>query len=263
MNGSLEPSATGRTEVDFRLYCRVLWRFKLLVLARPAARVALARSRSSASAPTGSRTASRSLVEHDPPRRDAERLPLGAPLRARAHDRTDEPGRTQPASRSPTRTASTASPSCTRSSRRATRCAADAARRPDPRADHRDTAWSAARTATLLPLIDLTAISTSPRGARSTLATRSANALDDVHPRAAAREQRSRQRPRRRRAGRAARGATVYQPRSKTMPIVVFLAVMFATVGLAFLLENLRPASATETPTTHADFGRDAARRTA
>lgn len=31
------------------------------------------------------------------------------------------------------------------------------------------------------------------------------------------------------------------QPRSKTMPIVVFLAVMFATLSLAFLLENLRP----------------------
>jgi hypothetical protein len=25
------------------------------------------------------------------------------------------------------------------------------------------------------------------------------------------------------------------------MPVVIFLAVMFATVGLAFLLENLRP----------------------
>jgi hypothetical protein len=32
----------------------------------------------------------------------------------------------------------------------------------------------------------------------------------------------------------------VFQPRSKTMPIVVFLAVMFATCGLVFLLENLR-----------------------
>lgn len=33
----------------------------------------------------------------------------------------------------------------------------------------------------------------------------------------------------------------VFQPRSKTLPIVVFLAVMFATVGIAFLLENVRP----------------------
>lgn len=37
------------------------------------------------------------------------------------------------------------------------------------------------------------------------------------------------------------RGAKIFQGRSKTMPIVIFLAVMFATVGLAFLLENLRP----------------------
>ncbi len=37
------------------------------------------------------------------------------------------------------------------------------------------------------------------------------------------------------------RGAEIFRPRSKTMPIVIFLAVMFATVGLAFLLENLRP----------------------
>ena len=32
MNGSLEPSAAGTTDVDFRLYARVLWRFKLLVV---------------------------------------------------------------------------------------------------------------------------------------------------------------------------------------------------------------------------------------
>ena len=38
--------------------------------------------------------------------------------------------------------------------------------------------------------------------------------------------------------------AKVYSPRSKTMPIVVFLAVMLATIGLAFLLENLRPTNA-------------------
>ena len=30
-------------------------------------------------------------------------------------------------------------------------------------------------------------------------------------------------------------------PRSKTMPIVIFLAVMFATMSLVFVLENLRP----------------------
>jgi hypothetical protein len=36
-------------------------------------------------------------------------------------------------------------------------------------------------------------------------------------------------------------GANVFRPRSKTLPIVVFLAVMFATVSLAFILENMRP----------------------
>ena len=33
-------------------------------------------------------------------------------------------------------------------------------------------------------------------------------------------------------------------PRSKTMPIVIFLAVMFATMSLVFVLENLRPRPA-------------------
>ena len=33
----------------------------------------------------------------------------------------------------------------------------------------------------------------------------------------------------------------VIKPRSKTLPIIVFLAVLTATVGLAFVLENLRP----------------------
>ena len=38
------------------------------------------------------------------------------------------------------------------------------------------------------------------------------------------------------------RRAEIFRPRSKTMPIVIFLAVMFATVGLAFLLENVAAA---------------------
>jgi hypothetical protein len=37
------------------------------------------------------------------------------------------------------------------------------------------------------------------------------------------------------------RGARLFQPRSKTMPIVVFLVVMFAIVGLAFVLESITP----------------------
>jgi hypothetical protein len=31
-------------------------------------------------------------------------------------------------------------------------------------------------------------------------------------------------------------------PRKKTLPIVVFMAMLFATIGLAFILENARPA---------------------
>jgi hypothetical protein len=33
----------------------------------------------------------------------------------------------------------------------------------------------------------------------------------------------------------------VIEPRSKTLPIIVFLSVLIAVVGLAFVLENLRP----------------------
>jgi hypothetical protein len=35
--------------------------------------------------------------------------------------------------------------------------------------------------------------------------------------------------------------AVVSRPRSKTMPILIFLAVMFAFVGLAFIFDNVRP----------------------
>ena len=35
--------------------------------------------------------------------------------------------------------------------------------------------------------------------------------------------------------------ATIVKPRPKSIPIVVFLVVMAGTIGLAFLLENLRP----------------------
>ena len=36
------------------------------------------------------------------------------------------------------------------------------------------------------------------------------------------------------------RGAVVIEPRKKTLPIVVFLTVLTGTVGLVFVLENLR-----------------------
>ena len=92
----------------------------------------------------------------------------------------------------------------------------------------------------MLPLIDLTAIATSPRSAIE-LSLRSASALG-TYVRA---QQGANEVPP---ADRVVieqvmqpNGALIYQPRSKTMPIVVLLAVMLATTGLAFLLENLRP----------------------
>lgn len=92
----------------------------------------------------------------------------------------------------------------------------------------------------MLPLVDLTAIATSP-GRAIKLARRSAAALTTF----ITTQQRQSGVPDSDRVITQyvidPRKAVVYQPRSKTMPIVVFLAVMFATTGLAFLLENLRP----------------------
>jgi hypothetical protein len=44
------------------------------------------------------------------------------------------------------------------------------------------------------------------------------------------------------RAGEDPNTVQLIGPRSKTLPIVVFLAIVFAAMGLAFLLENLRPS---------------------
>ena len=92
----------------------------------------------------------------------------------------------------------------------------------------------------MLPLIDLTAISDSPRGAM-TLASRTARALEShVREQQAANEVPPADRVVIEEVERP-RQVLVYQPRSKTMPIVVFLAVMLAVSGIAFLLENVRP----------------------
>ena len=92
----------------------------------------------------------------------------------------------------------------------------------------------------MLPLIDLTAISDTPRGAMA-LASRTAQALEThVREQQAANEVPPADRVVIEEVMRP-KGALVYQPRSKTMPIVVFLAVMLATSGIAFLLENVRP----------------------
>lgn len=93
---------------------------------------------------------------------------------------------------------------------------------------------------TQLPMIDLTAIATTPRGAVQ-LAQRSANALtryvqDKQRASHVPVDDRAMIQP-------VTRPGKVllFQPRSKTMAIVVFIAVMFVAIGLVFVLENLRP----------------------
>jgi hypothetical protein len=92
----------------------------------------------------------------------------------------------------------------------------------------------------VLPFIDLTAVADTPRGAIA-LARRSADALESY----IRDQQKANNVPDTDRVViqdvLEPKKVTVFQPRSKTMSIVIFLAVMFATVGLAFLLENLRP----------------------
>jgi hypothetical protein len=92
----------------------------------------------------------------------------------------------------------------------------------------------------LLPLIDIVAISDSP-GAAARLARQNAAALSTF----ISEQQRLNDVPA---ADRVVvqtivdpRRVALFQPRSKTMAMVVFLAVMFATIGLAFILENTRP----------------------
>jgi hypothetical protein len=91
-----------------------------------------------------------------------------------------------------------------------------------------------------VPLIDITAIAPAPLEAMK-LATRGATAFRTY----ITDQQKANKVPDRDRVVielvTRPRQAEIYQPRSKTMPLVIFLAVMFATVGLAFLLENLRP----------------------
>lgn len=120
----------------------------------------------------------------------------------------------------------------------------------------------AAESGTMLPLIQLIGVSTSPQGAIS-LARRSSTALSTYLQQ----QQLANGVPR---ADRVvleqvlhARKAELYQPRSKTMPIVIFFAVVFATVGLAFLLENLRPRHRDPGAETSTDLPGSAQRRTA
>lgn len=114
----------------------------------------------------------------------------------------------------------------------------------------------------MLPFVDVVAIATSPRGAVE-LAQRNATALISYLERQqvvndvptgdrVVVEQLVRPRP-----------PQIFRPRSKTMPIVVFLATMLATIGLAFLLENLRPRVRQLGEPADTGFGGQAQRRTA
>jgi hypothetical protein len=91
-----------------------------------------------------------------------------------------------------------------------------------------------------LPLIDVVAIAVSPKRA-TRLAERAARAFEtyltdqqrlNKVPKADRVVVQQVERPRK---------IEVVRPRSKTLPIVIFFAVSFATIGLAFLLENMRP----------------------
>jgi capsular polysaccharide biosynthesis protein len=91
-----------------------------------------------------------------------------------------------------------------------------------------------------LPLIQITALSSSSTGA-ITLARRTTNVFlafmaqqqQAAHLRANQRVVLTVVNP--------PQGASVVTPRKKTLPIVIFVMVMTATLGLAFVLENLRP----------------------
>jgi hypothetical protein len=98
------------------------------------------------------------------------------------------------------------------------------------------------RTSTALPTISVTAVSTNPRNA-ALLANDAVAAL-----RVFVRRQQSQGGiPLARQAKLQTLNtaipfrAQVYAPRSKTPPVIVFVLVLAATIGLVFLLENLRP----------------------
>jgi hypothetical protein len=118
------------------------------------------------------------------------------------------------------------------------------------------------QSGTLLPYIDVTSISTSAQGAM-TYAERSADALNTY----ILAQQRANDVPASDRALVETvvhpRGANVYRPRPKTMPLVVFFAVMFATIGLAFVLENTRPRMREEDPERRPEIRQASARRSA
>jgi hypothetical protein len=92
----------------------------------------------------------------------------------------------------------------------------------------------------LLPVVEISAVEQTPLGAMK-LATRAAAALQRyVHDEQVANDVDVKRRVELQLLNTASLPVLV-EPRSKTMPIVVFLAVLFVTLSAAFLLENLRP----------------------
>ncbi len=245
--------------MDFRLYTRVLWRFKWLVLVGLVLAVALGglstvritddgvRYRQSELWSSTTRLGvtqtgfpwGRLLATEPTPGEQAERLgiPLADPNRLNtlavlyAELATSDPVRREMLEHGPLNGKIVASPVVVGENR------------------------------VMLPFIDLVAIATTPRGA-AVLAQRAADAF-----RVFMEEQQQANRVPQ--ADRvvvqqlvAPKRPKIFQPRSKTMPVVVFLGVMFGTVGLAFLLENLRPRRREPDEQAEPEF-RGAARRTA
>lgn len=94
-----------------------------------------------------------------------------------------------------------------------------------------------------LPIVSIAAIAPSP-GAAVSLARRQTSAFREF----IARQQVAGSIPNANRVAltvvKRADTAELFQPRSKTRPIVVLITVLLAVMGLAFMLENLRPATA-------------------
>lgn len=92
----------------------------------------------------------------------------------------------------------------------------------------------------MLPMITFSAVAPTPQGAHS-LATRHVRAFLQF----LRRDQIERRVPPNERVEievvREPQAPVLLQPRKRTRPIIVFLTVAIATIGLAFILENLRP----------------------
>lgn len=114
-----------------------------------------------------------------------------------------------------------------------------------------------------LPVVLIRAISTSP-GQAVDLADRTSEALRAFIKREQVENRIAQDRRVELSYMKRAQRPVLMVPRSKTRPIFIFLAVLVATMGLAFLLENLRPqirsVAAEEPPSVHKPE-RDTSRR--